>query len=140
MDQEEMFALMFIATMASGVGVIFMALRQQAQVRELQHRERMAMIERGQVPLSERAPGTAAGSAASSRAMSLGIVIIGVGLALMTLISVAGASPEAGVGVGGAIAIVGAAFIARSIVVKPPPPPFPPLPPPPPDQGLTPPS
>jgi hypothetical protein len=120
MDQSALFAIMFITTMAAGVGVIFMALRQQAQAREMQHRERMAMIERGQVPLAERglSTGWSSSSAASSRAMSLGIIVVGLGLALMTVISITGGSPEAGVGTGGAIAIIGAAFIVRSLIVK----------------------
>ena len=39
-------------------------------------------------------------------------------MAMMMIISVAGGNPEAGIGVGGAIAILGAAFIVRSIVVR----------------------
>jgi len=138
MDQEELFGLMFVVTMAAGVGVIFMALRQQAQSREFQHRERMAMIERGQVPLAQRSAAIAEG-AASSRSMSLGIVVVGLGLALMTLIGVAADSPSTGIGVGGAIAIVGGAFIVRSLIVKSSVPPAPPsLPAPPSDQGPSP--
>ena len=37
----------------------------------------------------------------------------------MTIISVAGESPEVGIGIGGAIAILGGAFIVRSILVRP---------------------
>ena len=36
----------------------------------------------------------------------------------MTIISVAGESPESGIGIGGAIAILGGAFIVRSMVVR----------------------
>jgi len=42
----------------------------------------------------------------------------GLGLALMMIISVAGDAPEIGVGVGGAVAIVGAAFLVRALVVR----------------------
>ena len=55
----------------------------------------------------------------SSRSLSVGIIVVGLGLALMTIISIAGESPEAGIGVGGAIAILGGAFIVRSIIVRP---------------------
>ena len=48
--------------------------------------------------------------------------MVGLGLAMMTIISIAGESPESGIGVGGAIAILGAAFIVRSMVVRPEPP------------------
>ncbi len=37
----------------------------------------------------------------------------------MTIIGIAGDSAEIGVGVGGAIAVIGAAFIVRSLVVRP---------------------
>ena len=65
--------------------------------------------------------------APAARSLSFGIVIVGLGLAMMTIISIAGESPESGVGVGGAIAILGAAFIVRSMVVREDPP-YPPLP------------
>jgi FtsH-binding integral membrane protein len=55
---------------------------------------------------------------ASSVALSFGIIVVGLGLALMTIISIAGDSPEIGVGIGGAIVILGAAFIVRSLVVR----------------------
>lgn len=119
MEAQELLAAIFIAGMFSGVFVIFLAMRQRAEVLQMQHRERMAMIERGQVPLGDgsASPRPATG-AATSRSMSLGIIVVGLGLALMTIISIAADSPESGVGVGGAIVILGAAFIVRSVVVK----------------------
>ena len=119
----ELFAAVFVLGMFSGVFIIFMGLKQRSQQLEMLHRERMAMIERGQIPLSEpqlhdrRAPGI--GGAPSSRSLSVGIIVVGLGLAIMTIISVAAESPEVGVGVGGAIAILGGAFIARSLLVRP---------------------
>ena len=130
MDSGVLLATLFIACIFAGVFVIFLAMRQRALILEMQHRERMAMIERGQVPPPAAVPGVhglrgPSGPAASSRAMSLGIIVVGLGLALMTIISVAGDSPDVGIGIGGAIVILGAAFIVRSLVVKRPPPPDP---------------
>jgi len=121
MQPEELFAMVFVAGMVAGVIVIFLAMKQRSEQLAQQHRERMAMIERGQIPLSETAHGysTRPSGAGSSRALSVGIIVVGLGVALMTIISIAGASPEVGVGVGGAVAIIGAAFIVRSIVVRP---------------------
>ena len=119
MEGDVLLAILFIVAMLSGVFIIFMAMRQHSEVMERQHRERMAMIERGHVPQAEP-KGRDRGS---SRSLSLGIIVVGLGLALMTIIGVAGGSPEAGVGVGGAIVIIGAAFIVRSLVVRPEPPP-----------------
>jgi hypothetical protein len=90
----------------------------------MRHRERMAMIERGQIPLAEPSGGASsaqrldATAARSSRSLSLGIIVVGLGLAMMTIIGIAGDSPEVGVGVGGAVAILGGAFIVRSLVVS----------------------
>ena len=142
MQIEEMFALVFIFGMFGGVFIVFLGLRQRSQHLEMQHRERMAMIERGQIPLNEPHGSShrsfSSGDASSSRSLSIGIIVIGMGLALMVIISIAGGNPEAGIGVGGAIAILGGAFIARSMLVRPdaqiPPPTsrssFPPPPPP----------
>jgi hypothetical protein len=122
MQPEELFAFVFMIGMFAGVFIIFMGLRQRSQQLEFDHRERMAMIERGQIPLAgpSGAPRRPMGSPApTARFLSLGITVVGLGLALMTVISIAGGSPEAGIGVGGAIAILGAAFIVRSIMVRP---------------------
>ena len=122
MQQEELFALVFTLGLFAGVFIIFLGLRQRSQQLEMQHRERMAMIERGQIPLSDpevlhvrRIPTVGP----SSRSLSVGIIVVGLGLALATIIGVAGESPEVGIGVGGAIAILGGAFIVRSILVRP---------------------
>ena len=106
-------ALIFVVGMFAGVCVIFLAMRGRSETLERQHRERMAMIERGHIPASEPQV-----SRASSRSMSLGIIIVGLGLALMSIISIAGGAPDVGVGIGGAIVIVGGAFVVRSLVVR----------------------
>jgi hypothetical protein len=122
---EELFATVFVIGMFAGVFIVYLGLRQRSQQLEMRHRERMAMIERGQIPLSDASGGLHArrmngAVPPSSRSLSLGIVVVGLGLALMTIISIAGESPEVGIGVGGAIAILGAAFIVRSVLVPPP--------------------
>ena len=111
--------------MFAGVFVIFMAMRQRSQQLEMQHRERMAMIERGQVPTdaaqarsaARPAPGRQP-SGARRALMSLGIIVVAIGLGLMTIVSIAGGAPDAGVGIGGAIVILGLAFIANSLVSR----------------------
>ena len=120
MNTEELFAILFALVVLSGVAIVIMGLRQRSHQLELQHRERLAMIERGIVPAPEGLPsgGHRMGGAGVPRAMSLGIVIVAVGLGLMTLIGVAFGEPEAAIGVGGAIAIIGAAFIVKSLVTQ----------------------
>jgi len=122
MQPEELFSLVFIVGMFMGVFIIYMGLRQRSEQLQMRHRERMAMIEKGQIPLNEGAGDWGRhrqASPPSSMSLSIGIIIVGLGLALATMISLAGDSPEIGLGIGGAIAIVGAAFIARSVFVRP---------------------
>src|SRR5689334_20387840 len=100
-----------------------------ARVRELEVRERIAMIERGLVPPPEKDP------VAFDRAMdhyedrreygrapgryrSLGITLIGVGFGLMLMIGVAGDSPESGIGVGGFLVLIGLAFVVNGWVSR----------------------
>ena len=134
MEGDWAFAFMASMAMLSGVVLVYLALRQRSEFLERQHRERMALIERGQVP--PPVPPGIRSQAASSRSMSLGIIVVGLGLGLMTLISIAAETPEIGVGIGGAIVILGASFIVRSLIVKSGSPsqnsPLVPLPPPPP--------
>jgi hypothetical protein len=123
MEPQELFALVFILGMFMGVLIIYLGLRQRSEQLQMLHRERMAMIEKGQIPLNDGVGAyegrRRAAALPSSRSLSLGIIIVGLGLALMTIIGVAGESPEVGIGVGGAIAIIGASFIVRSVMVRP---------------------
>lgn len=116
----ELVALLFVIAMLSGVFVVYMGLRQRGQQLEMEHRERMAMIEKGSIPIEPAAARRAAPAyARSSRSLSGGIIVVGLGLALMTIISIAAESPQVGIGVGGAIAVLGAAFIVHSVVTRP---------------------
>jgi hypothetical protein len=117
-----LFAIVFVIGMFMGVLIIYMGLRQRSELLQMRHRERMAMIEKGQIPLND-GPLSHEGqhrpkALPASRSLSLGIIVVGIGLALATMISFAADSPEVGVGLGGAIAILGGAFIARSLLVR----------------------
>ena len=121
MGPEELIATVFVMGMFAGVFVIFLAMKQRSELLQMHHRERMAMIERGQIPLA--APESlhvrrVAPVDRTSRSLSIGIIIVGLGLGLMTIIGIAAESPEVGIGVGGAIAIVGGAFIVHSVFVR----------------------
>jgi hypothetical protein len=125
MPGEVIFMFVFIAGMIAGVIVIMMAMRQRSQQLEMQHRERMAMIERGQVPTDPpHIPFRLASSVGSrptgagSRSMSVGIVVTAFGLGLMTIIGIAAGAPDVGIGIGGAIVILGLAFVANSLVSR----------------------
>ena len=100
----------------------------RSRTRELEIRERIAMIERGLVPPPEvdprgfdramdrydrhryRGPG---------RHRRAGITVMGVGFGLVMLIGVAGGSMSEGIGVGGFLVIIGFAFFINSLFEQP---------------------
>ncbi len=95
-----------------------------SRIRELEIRQRIALIERGLVPPPEvdprgfeqtltrlEVPRTTVAAARHRRA---GIILLGLGFGLMLLISIAGENPEDGLGVGGFLVAVGVAFLANS--------------------------
>jgi hypothetical protein len=133
----ELLALMLsLATMLGGVVVILAGLRYRTRMRELRHQERLAMIERGLAPPPEFDLNPAT-FAPAQRSRSFGIIVVGLGFSLMFLIGIAGGAADSGVGIGGAVVILGIAFIVRSVFAPPPPPAWhrgggpPPVPPPP---------
>jgi hypothetical protein len=108
-------------------GFVYLIVRTLARsrVRELEIRERIAMIERGLVPAPETDPRGFERAMARhdivvrrrtpSRFRGAGIIIIGAGMAFMMLIAFAGGEPGAAIGVGGAIVVLGLAFLLNSL-------------------------
>ena len=117
------FLIPIVGTICTFAFVIVLTLS-RARVRELEVRERIAMIERGLVPPPEvdprgfdramyryerhryRSPG---------RHRRAGVTLIGVGLGLVMLIGVAGGAMSEGIGVGGFFVIMGLAFFVNSL-------------------------
>jgi hypothetical protein len=123
LNDEMMLLALLLNTVfvVGGAVIIVMAMHQRSKRLEMEHRERLAMIERGMLPSPENDPQQFEASLnrpAVSRYTTLGIAIVGVGVGLMLLIGVAGGAPEAGVGVGGAIAVLGGAFIANGYLQR----------------------
>ena len=111
----------------SGVTVIWMAMQSRHKIREMEHKERLAMIERGLVPPPEVDPaafdrrlgGSSAGAAPrADRTRSGGVIMIAFGLAIMFMLSFAAGAPGVGVGIGGAFALVGAGFFVNSLLMS----------------------
>ena len=114
-------ATLFVVTVIGGVVIVLAGMWQRARTLEMAHRERLAMIERGLMPSPERDPEAFERSlstrpASSPRAMAAGIVTISVGLGLALLLSVAARVPNVGLGVGGAIALLGAGFVVNALL------------------------
>ena len=140
MHEEEAVVLVISVILLAGVLVMWIAMASRARLRELEHRERLAMIERGLAPPPERDPAAferqvlpPRPTPTAVRTRSAGVMLIGVGFALMLLITFTGGGEEIGIGIGGAFAVLGAAFIVNAALSardEPRPPfPLPPLPP-----------
>jgi hypothetical protein len=121
-EGEVVVAMMSIMVFA-GVAILWMAMNSRQRYREMEHRERLAMIERGVVPSPEKDPvafeqrmmlGPA--SPRASRTRSAGTVIVGLGFGLMVLITFAAGEPEMGFGIGGAFVAIGAAFMVNAML------------------------
>jgi hypothetical protein len=124
LQQAWPFLIPIVGTICTFAFVIVLTLS-RARVRELEVRERIAMIERGLVPPPEMDP------RGFDRAMLLmaerkrfrspgrhrraGITLMGVGFGLMMLISVAGGAMNEGIGVGGFFVIMGLAFFINGL-------------------------
>jgi hypothetical protein len=101
----------------------------KSRVRELEIRERIAMIERGLVPAPEVDPrgfdramsrmerrGSRHGSGRHRR---VAVTLMGVGFGLMVLIAFTSSEWSVAVGVGGFLVIIGAAFFINSLLEYP---------------------
>jgi hypothetical protein len=127
LDSEQVVLLGMTLTILAGVAVLWIAVWNRRQIREMQHRERLAMIDRGLIPPPELDPAgfeTRSGlgpppSDASNRSRSAGVLLIGFGLGLMMLLGFTVGEPEVGIGIGGAFALLGAAFIVNGMLSAP---------------------
>ena len=138
MQEEEALVVVVSVILLAGVLVMWIAMMSRSRLRELEHRERLAMIERGLAPPPERDPAAferqilpSRPSQTAVRSRSAGVMLIGVGFALMLLITFTGGGEEIGVGIGGAFAVLGAAFVVNAALSArdAPPPAFPSVPP-----------
>jgi hypothetical protein len=131
MNDFPAFAWPFLIPIVAICGGILMGIvgtLSKARVRELEIRERIAMIERGLVPPPEADP---AGFERRMQAMdrmhhgqagprfrTAGIIVMSIGFGLMTLLGFVGAVRE-GIGVGGFLVILGLGFVVNSLFNSP---------------------
>ena len=158
------FWLIPIVAIIGGITTAVVATITKGRIRELEIRERIAMIERGLVPPPEVDPRGfervmdhvdlheyRGRYRASGRFRRAGVTVMGVGFALMVLIGFTAGEPAVAFGVGGAFVIVGFAIFLNGLFDRtetlyangrpaspyvPPPPPIPTSAPPPPGPPL----
>lgn len=125
MNGESFVAFVFALVVLGGLGLVAYTLIGRQRLRELAIKERIALIEKGLVPSPEVDPArfeTLVGlrrpvNSSAARYRSAGVIIMGLGLAMLVLLAFAGGVPEIGLGVGGGLAILGlAAFINGTLV------------------------
>lgn len=118
--------LFLLVSIVAGVVMMIAAMNNRRKIREMEHRERLAMIERGAVPPPETNPAAfeaAAGfddskdSDNSHRYRTAGVLMVGLGFGLMFVIGVAGGAPEVGFGVGAAWVSLGAASLLNYLLM-----------------------
>jgi hypothetical protein len=115
-----------IVAIIGGITAGIVANITRGRVRELEIRERIAMIERGMVPPPESDPEAFEHRLHSMQALqrghvaprhrSAGVILIAVGLGLAVLMTYAGGVPQQGLGVGGFIVILGLGFFVNSLL------------------------
>jgi Flp pilus assembly protein TadB len=125
---DEILVLIVVIAIVAGVTLMIATMSNRRRFRELEHRERLAMIERGLIPSPESNPArfeSAAGLKPPADAprpgesyRTAGVLMIGVGLGHLMLISFAAGAPGAGVGIGGAFAVLGAASLLNYSLIS----------------------
>jgi len=148
-------ALIPIAGIVGGITLAIVKTQSMARVRELEVRERIAMIEKGLIPSPESNPrGFEQAMSAmarndardwyddpqfrtmvfqrhyrrAERQRGAGITLMGIGFGLMLMLTFAAGQPEQGVGIGGFIVAIGVAFFVNSFFERRDPSPLPPFP------------
>jgi hypothetical protein len=119
-----------IVAIAGGIMVAIVSTISKGRVRELEIRERIAMIERGMVPPPEADPAGFERSLRSvedlqyrhsgTRHRSAGIIVMSIGFGLMMLIAFTSGEVNVGIGVGGFLVILGFGLFLVSLWATPP--------------------
>jgi hypothetical protein len=125
MVEDWFWAFVPIVAILGAFGTAVAATIVRGRVRELEIRERIAMIEKGLMPPPEVDPrgfdramdryDRRQWTTSAARHRSAGIVLLGVGIGLFFMIAIAGQEPNAGIGVGGFVAVLGLAFLINSL-------------------------
>jgi hypothetical protein len=119
-DEQVVVLISISIVVVAALGVLWMAMTSRRAVREMEHRERLAMIQRGLVPAPESDPlgfesaiaPFEGGSLRGERWRTAGTLTIGLGLALALLLTfTANAQPNIGLGIGGAFIVLGSAIL-----------------------------
>lgn len=128
MDEVVWAVMLPITAIAGFWAYLIVRAMSRSRVRELEIRERIALIEKGHVPPPEVDPRgferamarrdhiRSYRSHGSFRHRRAGTTLIGVGLGLMLMIAFAGEDPQSALGVGGFVVMLGLAFLVNGLM------------------------
>jgi archaellum biogenesis protein FlaJ (TadC family) len=125
MSQEMAVVVTFAIVVAGGLTIVISGMRHRARILEMMHKERIAMIEKGIVPPPERDPEAfdrtirQRRTVGARRLQSLAVITIGFGMALALLITVTAGTADVGLGIGGAIIVLGTALLINARLAAP---------------------
>lgn len=126
MQEEEVLVVVISVIVFAALGVLWMAMTSRRAVREMEHRERLAMIQRGLVPAPESDPLGFESAVApfqgddlrSERWRTAGTLTIGLGLSLVMLLTFTADHPDVGFGIGGAFIVLGSAILVNGFLLS----------------------
>jgi hypothetical protein len=125
-SEDVVVAIGITVVIMAGAALMIAAMANRRRVREMEHRERLAMIERGLMPAPESDPAgfeTAVGfsqptAEPGERYRTAGVLMIGMGFALMLIIGITASQASVGLGIGGGWAVVGAASLFNYYLIS----------------------
>jgi hypothetical protein len=125
-SEAQVMVSVFSLMVFAGVAVLWMAMSNRRALREMEHRERIALIQSGIVPAPEADPLAfethleSPGSTLSrkDRWRTAGTLTIGFGMALLVLLSFTG-NTDIGFAVGGAFIVLGGSFLLNGTLLSP---------------------
>ena len=126
MSEAQVMLIVFSLMILAGVAVLWLAMSNRRALREMEHRERIALIQAGIVPAPEADPlgfesqlqPPSASLSRKDRWRTAGTLTIGLGLALLVLLSFTGES-DIGFAVGGAFVVLGGSVLLNGVMMSP---------------------
>ena len=125
MSEEQVMVSIFSLMIFAGVAVLWLAMSNRRALREMEHRERLALIQAGIVPAPEADPlafetqfEPSSTLSRKDRWRTAGTLTVGLGMALLVLLSFTG-NGDIGFAVGGAFVVLGLSFLLNGTLLSP---------------------
>jgi len=123
-SEEQVMVSVFSLMIFAGVAVLWLAMSNRRALREMEHRERIALIQAGIVPAPEADPlafetqfEPSSTLSRKDRWRTAGTLTVGFGVALFVLLSFTGVS-DIGAAVGGAFVVLGLSFLVNATLLS----------------------